>query len=106
MKSSYSGTSTRKPSELSLKVSWQTSVNKPNKSLMYLHSLLFTSYLHHLFQESPPLDQFEQQIYSFNEIVQIPLQPLMDNLQSSTYDVFEKDHVKYQLVLLYFHYNT
>lgn len=47
------------------------------------------------------MDPFEQQIYSFNEVVQIPLQPLMDNLQSSTYDVFEKDHVKYQLVLTY-----
>ena len=63
--------------------------------LVYEHE-----YLLYLYQESSPLDCFEQQIFSFNEIVQIPLQPLMDNLQSSTYDVFEKDHVKYQLVRL------
>lgn len=31
----------------------------------------------------------------FEDYLQIPLQPLMDNLDSQTYEVFEKDPVKY-----------
>ncbi|KAK8810593.1 hypothetical protein WA158_007168 [Blastocystis sp. Blastoise] len=33
----------------------------------------------------------------YNDVVQIPLQPLMDNLSSSTYETFEVDAPKYQL---------
>ena len=47
------------------------------------------------------MDPFEQQVHEFNDVVQIPLQPLMDNLPSSTYDVFEKDRVKYELVVFF-----
>ena len=47
------------------------------------------------------MDPFEQQVHEFNDVVQIPLQPLMDNLPSSTYDVFEKDRVKYELVIFF-----
>ena len=35
---------------------------------------------------------FESPYYDF---LQAPLQPLMDNLESSTYETFEKDPVKY-----------
>lgn len=31
----------------------------------------------------------------YEDYLQVPLQPLMDNLDSSTYEVFEKDPVKY-----------
>lgn len=31
----------------------------------------------------------------FEDFLQNPLQPLMDNLESTTYEVFEKDPVKY-----------
>lgn len=31
----------------------------------------------------------------FEDYLQVPLQPLMDNLDSHTYEVFEKDPVKY-----------
>ncbi len=31
----------------------------------------------------------------FEDFLQSPLQPLMDNLESCTYEVFEKDPVKY-----------
>ena len=34
---------------------------------------------------------------SYKDHLQVPLQPLMDNLESQTYDVFEKDPVKYSL---------
>ena len=33
----------------------------------------------------------------YKDCLQAPLQPLMDNLESQTYDVFEKDPVKYNL---------
>jgi protein arginine N-methyltransferase 5 len=32
---------------------------------------------------------------SYNDVIQAPLQPLMDNLESGTYEVFEQDPVKY-----------
>ena len=31
----------------------------------------------------------------YEDFLQFPLQPLMDNLESQTYEVFEKDPVKY-----------
>lgn len=36
--------------------------------------------------------QFAQ---GYEDFLQYPLQPLMDNLESQTYEVFEKDPVKY-----------
>lgn len=38
-------------------------------------------------------DRFEAPYYDY---LQSPLQPLMDNLESQTYEVFELDPVKYQ----------
>lgn len=57
-------------------------------------------YITLLFQNSTPFSELEQQLNSYNDLIQIPLQPLMDNLSSATYDVFERDSVKYQLVLI------
>ena len=39
-----------------------------------------------------PLQQFAR---GYEDYLQCPLQPLMDNLESQTYEVFEKDPVKY-----------
>lgn len=36
--------------------------------------------------------QFAQ---GYEDFLQFPLQPLMDNLESQTYEIFEKDPVKY-----------
>lgn len=55
-------------------------------------------YLQKLFSDVPGLDAFGEQLFEYNEVVQIPLQPLMDNLQNATYDVFEKDRMKYYFV--------
>ena len=55
-------------------------------------------YLQKLFSDAPGLDAFGEQLFEYNEVVQIPLQPLMDNLQNATYDVFEKDRMKYYFV--------
>nr|CAG4647716.1 EOG090X028A [Moina brachiata] len=55
----------------------------------------YQQYIEHLWQagqEADPLLQFAQ---GYEDFLQFPLQPLMDNLESQTYEVFEKDPVKY-----------
>lgn len=37
------------------------------------------------------------QCFSYEDILEIPLQPLYDNLDCYTYEIFEKDPVKYKL---------
>ncbi|MPC18736.1 Protein arginine N-methyltransferase 5 [Portunus trituberculatus] len=43
--------------------------------------------------EADPLTDFAR---GYEDYLQCPLQPLMDNLESQTYEVFEKDPVKYR----------
>ncbi|KYQ91299.1 protein arginine methyltransferase [Tieghemostelium lacteum] len=55
----------------------------------------YYDYLRFLHQNQDPItesDRFEQ---SYLDYLQSPLQPLQDNLQSQTYEVFELDPVKY-----------
>ncbi|KAI0219544.1 hypothetical protein L0F63_007469 [Massospora cicadina] len=40
---------------------------------------------------------FDSLAQGYSDYLQAPLQPLMDQLESATYEVFEKDPVKYQL---------
>lgn len=42
------------------------------------------------------LDEEERQEVSYRNYLQSPLQPLADNLESATYEVFENDKVKYE----------
>jgi protein arginine N-methyltransferase 5 len=52
-------------------------------------------YLRHLQQTQPvraPIERFGQ---GYQDYMQSPLQPLSDNLESVTYEVFEKDPIKY-----------
>ena len=52
-------------------------------------------YLHHLWStQSPPTQQDEWE-RPYLDYLQAPLQPLQDNLENATYQVFEKDPVKY-----------
>lgn len=57
----------------------------------------YVKYLHYLNNEKRPKpttqDDFESPFY---DTLQMPLQPLMDNLESQTYETFEKDPVKYR----------
>lgn len=53
------------------------------------------NYVAQLFQSKPPLTQAEQFGLSHLDRLQAPLQPLADNLESQTYEVFERDPVKY-----------
>lgn len=57
----------------------------------------YVEYLRHLHQTLPELAPEEQLSLSYNDYLQAPLQPLMDNLESGVYEVFEKDPVKYRL---------
>lgn len=55
----------------------------------------YQQYLEHLWQTQEPPDPVTQFSKGFEDFLQCPLQPLMDNLESHTYEVFEKDPVKY-----------
>jgi len=60
-----------------------------HKNIMYYYQ-----YLDHLYtqQDIDPIEQFSR---GYEDYLQTPLQPLMENLESQTYEVFEKDPVKY-----------
>jgi len=53
------------------------------------------TYIAGLFQSLPALTQVEQFSKSHLDCLQAPLQPLKDNLESQTYELFESDPVKY-----------
>eukprot|EP00930_Biecheleria_cincta_P085540 TRINITY_DN74923_c0_g1_i1.p1 TRINITY_DN74923_c0_g1~~TRINITY_DN74923_c0_g1_i1.p1 ORF type:complete len:613 (-),score=106.14 TRINITY_DN74923_c0_g1_i1:28-1866(-) len=55
----------------------------------YLH------YIARLFQSRAPPTPQEQFEQPYHDYLQAPLQPLQDNLESQTYETFEKDPVKY-----------
>lgn len=60
---------------------------KPTAHLQYLRM--------HLQSKQPPLTPLERYGAGYQDFPQSPLQPLTDNLESVTYEVFEKDPVKY-----------
>ncbi|KAI1314326.1 hypothetical protein EDD11_002267 [Mortierella claussenii] len=53
----------------------------------------YVRYLHRT-QEAPGV--IDQMATGYQDYLQAPLQPLQDNLESSTYETFEKDPIKYQ----------
>lgn len=55
----------------------------------YLH------YVARLFQDKPALTAQEDFELPYHDYLQAPLQPLQDDLESQTYETFEKDPVKY-----------
>lgn len=56
----------------------------------------YLEYLRWVESTQPPLTIFESpMLTSFQDWLQSPLQPLSDNLESATYEVFEGDPVKY-----------
>ena len=59
------------------------------------HLLPYMQYLVHLQTKRPAVSEEEAYTRSYYDHLQAPLQPLMDNLESATYDVFEKDPIKY-----------
>ncbi|TPX71519.1 hypothetical protein SpCBS45565_g01044 [Spizellomyces sp. 'palustris'] len=56
----------------------------------------YQQYIHHLYRTRPEPDVVDKFASGYHDYLQQPLQPLMDNLESATYEVFEKDPIKYQ----------
>lgn len=60
------------------------------------HSLaVYWNYLSYLFRKQPVLNEEEALEADYRDLLQAPLQPLQDNLESSTYETFERDAAKY-----------
>jgi protein arginine N-methyltransferase 5 len=57
--------------------------------------LAYLIYIRHLQKNQPPHSTVERFGSGYQDYLQAPLQPLADNLESITYEVFEKDPVKY-----------
>jgi protein arginine N-methyltransferase 5 len=55
----------------------------------------YMNYLYKNFQLENT-DTTRKYIKGYEDCLQNPLQPLMDNLESTVYEVFEKDPIKYQ----------
>lgn len=65
--------------------------------LRHPHLKFYQQYLDHIIQrEDGDEDALTQYARGYEDYLQCPLQPLMDNLESQTYEVFEKDPIKYQ----------
>ena len=47
-------------------------------------------------QRTQSNDLYSEYVQGYEDYLQIPLQPLMDNLDRYTYEIFEKDPVKYR----------
>lgn len=52
-------------------------------------------YINHLFQNHKQFKKIDYAQNAYYDVLQIPLQPLKDNLQSQTYETFEDDQTKY-----------
>lgn len=57
----------------------------------------YWEYLCFLFRRLEAVGEQERQEASYRDYLQVPLQPLQDNLESQTYETFEKDTQKYTL---------
>merc|ERR1739844_842894 len=59
---------------------------------------LYQQYMDHLvdqYHKETTVDPLKNFASGYEDFLQSPLQPLKDNLQASTYEVFEKDPIKY-----------
>lgn len=56
----------------------------------------YWEYLAFLFRRPPPPDTDAALEASYRDYLQAPLQPLQDNLESQTYETFERDAAKYE----------
>ncbi|XP_017763861.1 PREDICTED: protein arginine N-methyltransferase 5 [Eufriesea mexicana] len=60
------------------------------QSITYYHNYL--EYLWKKYEVDGPVERYAR---GYEDYLQCPLQPLMNNLESQTYEVFEKDPIKY-----------
>mmetsp|Transcript_44642 Transcript_44642/g.95967 ORF Transcript_44642/g.95967 Transcript_44642/m.95967 type:complete len:665 (-) Transcript_44642:96-2090(-) len=87
------GADAEKPSELPTIVT--ACASTPSPAAASAGAML--TYVARLFQSLPELNSVEKFSHSHFDTLQCPLQPLQDNLESETYEVFETDPVKYKL---------
>ena len=59
--------------------------------------LAYMQYIQHLEKTAPRENAVDTFAKGYTDWLQAPLQPLMDNLEGTTYEVFERDPVKYAL---------
>nr|CAG4651639.1 EOG090X028A [Triops cancriformis] len=64
-------------------------------ALKHQHVRHYQQYMDHIWQNGQDEDPLLAFANGYEDYLQFPLQPLMDNLESQTYEVFEKDPVKY-----------
>lgn len=62
----------------------------------YIDPTPHLSYMRNLQQRQPPRTAIERFGVGYQDYLQAPLQPLTVNLESITYEVFEKDPIKYE----------
>lgn len=72
---------------------WRQDSKKPDN----LGPTPHLDYLRYLQRKQPPKTMLQRFGAGYQDYLQSPLQPLTDNLESITYEVFEKDPVKYDL---------
>jgi protein arginine N-methyltransferase 5 len=58
---------------------------------------IHVQYLNHVFKTKPAKTIIDEMSTGYEDVLQTPLQPLMDHLDATTYDVFTEDPVKYNL---------
>jgi len=66
--------------------------NLPNENLERHYN-----YMTYLFANHDKLDEENRYEVTYRNYLQSPLQPLADNLESTTYETFENDKIKYEL---------
>ncbi|KAK4209350.1 hypothetical protein QBC37DRAFT_54988 [Rhypophila decipiens] len=72
--------------------------NKANEAILKRNNMYpYVAYMRYLERQQPPYSAMEtEQLLWFQDLLQSPLQPLSDNLESATYETFEQDPVKYE----------
>ena len=58
---------------------------------------LYWEYMSYLFRKQPELPEDDVLEIPYRDFLQSPLQPLQDNLESQTYETFERDRIKYSV---------
>ncbi|CAF1004037.1 unnamed protein product [Rotaria sp. Silwood1] len=78
---------------IKLKVQFIIKGINPNDSTLFEPYL---QYLKHITRQTEPINRvLESFTHGYEDRLQVPLQPLADNLESRTYEIFEKDPIKY-----------
>ncbi|KAJ3148812.1 hypothetical protein HK101_002118 [Irineochytrium annulatum] len=81
---------------MDLNIQFVVSFEAPTMESNNLGMAAYRQYLQHLHKSRPEADDVDKFASGYHDYLQSPLQPLMDNLESATYEIFEKDPVKYR----------